>query len=148
MTSAAASPGVRPRATRRFIACLGFVNTPTNEAYPRTLVYPSSGAETIRPYGLIPVLDLNLPGQNVGTIFDAFVMGNMILGVGYLAADSPLDQARIAAVRRGELVPELDVSGRMSENEFGMEFYGWRVRAVTLGSNPTWIIPPVHFPED
>lgn len=147
MTSTA-TPGVRPRATQRFIACLGFVNTPTNEAYPRTLVYPSSGAETIRPFGLIPVRDLSMSNATVGTIYDAFVMGTMILGVGFLAAESAVDTARIAAIRRGDIFPELDVDGRMREGQFGMEFFGWKVRAVTLGTHPTWIIPTMHFPED
>ena len=133
---------------QRFIACIGFVNTPTNESYPRTLMYPSTDDHPVRPFGLIPVRDMTAPNGPVGTIYDAFVMGTMILGVGFLAANTSADRARIEAIRRGELFPELDVDRcRINDTQSGLEFFDWRIRAVTLGSAPTWTLPIMHLPE-
>lgn len=135
-----------PRATKRFIICLGFANTPTNEAYPRTL-YTPNGPHSLMPRELIPVREhLDSGGfEIVGTIYDVWIMGNMIQGIGYLRADTAADHVRIEALRKGEILAEVDVSGgRMIENEFGAEFYGWHVDSVVLGTNPCWILPPAH----
>ena len=136
------------RTTRRFVACLGFTNTPTNERFPRTRMHANSTNDSVRPTELIPVLERSQGGlgpvRSVGTIYDAFVMGTMILGIGYLVADTHEDAIRIEALTDGSLALELDIDGRMREHHYGVEYYGWKVRAVTIGTNPCWILPPVH----
>ena len=134
------------RGTRRFIACLGFIETPTNEAYPRILHRPQTGC-AIRPDGLMPVRHhIDGRAQNVGTIYDVVILGSQLIGLGYLKDESLEDRHRIADLRDAQLWMELDVDcARMQEEQFGLEMYGWRVRAVTLGTAPTWILPPVHI---
>lgn len=134
------------RGTRRFIAVIGFVETPTNEVYPRILHRPQPGRE-IRPDGLMPVLDV-VGGrrQSVGTMYDVVVLGNQLIALGYLKVETPEDEIRVDALRDAQLWMELDIdNARTQEEQFGLEMYGWRVRAVTLGTAPTWILPPVHI---
>lgn len=133
------------RSTRRFIACLGFIETPTNEPYPRTLKQQKI-MHRMMPAELVPVLERHGGRvRSVGTIYDVLAMGSMILGLGYLTADTQEDRIRITSLSQGAVFMELDIDGRAREEQWGMEFYGWRVRAVTLGTSPCWILPPVHI---
>jgi hypothetical protein len=133
------------RTTRRFIAVIGFVDTPTNEPYPRILMRPQAG-HAIRPDSLLPVREITgNTAKNVGTIYDVVILGNQLIALGYLGMESAGDEVRINDLKDGQIHMELDVdSGRVREEQFGVEFYGWCVRAVTLGTAPTWILPPVH----
>lgn len=134
-----------PRGTRRFIACVGFIETPTNEAYPRILRQPQPDY-TIRPLELMPVLQVTgNRTQSVGTIYDVVILGLQLVALGYLKAESAEDEIRIKALKDGQLWMELDTDrARLQEEQFGLEMYGWRVRAVHLGTSPAWILPPVH----
>lgn len=136
---------ISTRIARRFIAVIGFVNTPTNEFYPRTLCTPQSG-HAIRPDSLMPVLERSGDHtKSVGTIYDVVVLGNQLIALGYLKVESAADEIRLEALQSGTLAMELDVdASNTREEQFGLEMYGWRVRAVTLGTAPTWILPPVH----
>lgn len=133
------------RTTRRFIAVIGFVETLTNEPYPRILRQPRPG-RAIRPEGLMPVSHIvGDKRKHVGTIYDVVVLGTQLIALGYLGAESSEDEIRIDALRAGQLWMELDVDGgSLLEEEFGLEMYGWRVRGVHLGTAPAWTLPPVH----
>lgn len=136
----------KQRTARRFIAVIGFVETPTNDRYPRLLRKPQPGA-SIRPDTLIPVLQV-VEGRrmNVGTIYDVVILGNQLIALGYLGVETAGDEVRVESIRSGELFMELDVtSARIEEGTFGAELYGWRVQAVHLGTSPAWVLPSVHI---
>lgn len=133
------------RTTRRFIAVIGFVETPTNEPYPRILCQPQPG-HVIRPDWLMPVSHIvGGKRKHVGTIYDVVILGTQLIGLGYLGVESSEDEIRIDALRAGQLWMELDVDRvDLREEESGLEMRGWRVRGVHLGTAPTWDLPPVH----
>jgi hypothetical protein len=133
------------RTTRRFIAVIGFVETLTNETYPRILRQPQPGA-VIRPDRLMPVSHIvGDRRKHVGTIYDVVILGTQLIALGYLGAESSEDEVRIEALCSGQLSMELDIDCiRTHEEQFGLELYGWRVSGVHLGTAPTWVLPPVH----
>lgn len=146
MTNAGAGPvpPVRPLTVRRFVACLGYVDRPTNEDFPRRLARPGTGA-TINPVELLPVRQIINGGVKfVGTIYDVFLMGDMIQGIGFLAYETEADRVRVRAIADGDLFLELDVKGIVTTEPTENVWSPWRVVSVTLGMSPVWDSLPVH----
>lgn len=133
------------RTTRRFIAVIGFVETLTNEAYPRILRQPQPG-HAIRPDGLMPILHIvGERRKHVGTMYDVVILGTQLIALGYLGVESAEDEIRVEALERGQLFMELDIDSEdIREEQYGLVMHGWRVRAVHLGTAPTWTLPSVH----
>jgi hypothetical protein len=133
------------RGTRRFMAVIGLVGTPTNEHFPRILTAPEPGVR-IRPEWLLPVRgDDGGRMVPVGTIYDVVVLGRELIALGYLKDETETDRVRIKALADGELFMELDVDrAQWTEDLDYVTFTSWRVSAVTLGTNPTWDLPRVH----